>query len=246
MTPASPLTQDRILGGQLTLTQTADGYRAGLDAILLAAAVRLAPGTRAAEFGCGPGAALLAVAHAHKDAWLTGVELDPSAAELARRNAAANGLDDRIAIVEADALSWRPDAPLDAVFFNPPYFDDPASLRAPKPGKQAAWISEAPLSDWIAAGLKRLKSGGALVFIHRADRLGEALSALQGKASAVVLPVHPRAEAPAKRILIEARAGGRAPLVLMAPLVLHEDASGAWTPRADAVLRGAARLELTG
>jgi tRNA1(Val) A37 N6-methylase TrmN6 len=246
MTPASPLTQDRILGGQLTLTQTADGYRAGLDAILLAAAVRLAPGTSAAEFGCGPGAALLAVAHAHKDAWLTGVELDPSAAELARRNAAANGLDDRIAIVEADALSWRPDAPLDAVFFNPPYFDDPASLRAPKPGKQAAWISEAPLSDWIAAGLKRLKSGGALVFIHRADRLGEALSALQGKASAVVLPVHPRAEAPAKRILIEARAGGRAPLVLMAPLVLHEDASGAWTPRADAVLRGAARLELTG
>ena len=246
MTPASPLTQDRILGGQLTLTQTADGYRAGLDAILLAAAVRLAPGTRAAEFGCGPGAALLSVAHAHKDAQLTGVELDPSAAELARRNAAANGLDDRVAIVEADALSWRPDAPLDAVFFNPPYFDDPASLRAPKPGKQAAWISEAPLSDWITAGLKRLKSGGSLVFIHRADRLGEALSALQGKASAVVLPVYPRAEAPAKRILIEARAGGRAPLVLMAPLVLHEDASGAWTPRADAVLRGAARLELTG
>jgi len=246
MTRGTPLTQDRILGGQLILTQAADGYRAGLDAILLAAAVRLAPGARAAEFGCGPGAALLSVAHAHKDAQLTGVELDPSAAELARRNAAANGLDDRVAIVEADALSWRPDAPLDAVFFNPPYFDDPASLRAPKPGKQAAWISEAPLSDWITAGLKRLKSGGSLVFIHRADRLGEALSALQGKASAVVLPVYPRAEAPAKRILIEARAGGRAPLVLMAPLVLHEDASGAWTPRADAVLRGAARLELTG
>lgn len=246
MTVTGPLTQDRILGGQLLLTQTADGYRAGLDAILLAAAVRLAPGARAAEFGCGPGAALLSVAHAHTDAQLTGVELDPVAAELARRNAAANGLDDRVAIVEADALSWRPDAPLDAVFFNPPYFDDPASLRAPKPGKQAAWISAAPLADWIAAGLKRLKPGGALVFIHRADRLGEALGALQGKASAVVLPVHPRAQAPAKRILVAARAGGRAPLALLAPLVLHEDGAGGWTPRADALLRGEARLELSG
>jgi tRNA1(Val) A37 N6-methylase TrmN6 len=246
MTITAPLTEDRILGGQLTLTQTANGYRAGLDAILLAAAVRLKPGARAAEFGCGPGAALLSVAHAHTDARLTGVELDPAAAELARCNAAANGLDDRVAIVEADALSWRPDAPLDAVFFNPPYFDDPAALRAPKPGKQAAWISEAPLSDWIAAGLKRLKSGGALVFIHRADRLGEALGALQGKASVTILPVHPRAGAPAKRILVEARAGGRAPLALLAPLVLHEDESGAWTRQADAVLRGAARLDLTG
>ncbi|WBQ10809.1 methyltransferase [Hyphomonadaceae bacterium ML37] len=246
MTKDSRLTQDRILGGQLILTQTADGYRAGLDAILLAASVRLAAGARAAEFGCGTGAAILSVAHAHKDARLTGVELDAGAAELARHNAAANALEDRVAIVEAEALAWRPDAALDAVFFNPPYFDDPASLRAPKPGKQAAWISAAPLADWITAGLKRLKPGGSLVFIHRADRLGEALSALQGKASAVILPVHPRAEAPAKRILVEARAGGRAPLVLMAPLVLHEDASGAWTPRADAVLRGAARLELAG
>ncbi len=246
MTHAGALTQDRILGGQLTLIQTADGYRAGLDAILLAAAVRLKPGARAAEFGCGPGAALLSVAHVHPHAQLTGVELDPGAAELARRNAAANGLEDRVTIVESDALSWRPDAPLDALFFNPPYFDDPDALRAPKPGKQAAWISAAPLADWISTGLKRLKPGGALVFIHRADRLGEALGALQGKASVTILPVHPRAEAPAKRILVEARAGGRAPLALLAPLVLHEDASGAWTPRADAVLRGMARLELTG
>jgi len=61
MSQTAPLTQDRILGGQLTLTQTADGYRAGLDAMLLAAAVTLKPGAHAAEFGCGPGAALLSV-----------------------------------------------------------------------------------------------------------------------------------------------------------------------------------------
>ncbi|KAA5802164.1 methyltransferase [Alkalicaulis satelles] len=248
MTTASPagdgLTGDRILGGRLSLVQTSDGYRAGMDAILLASAIRLAPGARAAEFGCGPGAALLCAAHACPDAHITGVELDPRAADLARRNAAANGMEDRITIVEGDALTWRPGAALDAVFFNPPFFDDPQALRAPKPGKTAAWISEAPLADWISAGLKRLKSGGSLTLIHRADRLGEALTALQGRASMVVLPVHPRAGAPAKRILIEARAGGRAPLALLPPLVLHEDGSGAWTARADALLRGQARLEM--
>lgn len=238
------LTEDKILGGRLSLAQPAHGYRAGVDAILLAAAVRLAPGAQAAEFGCGPGAALLSAALLNPGARLTGVERDPGAAALARRNAAANDLEDQAAIIEADALIWRPEAPLDAVFFNPPFFDDPRALRAPKPGKRAAWISDAPLEGWITAGLKCLKPGGALTFIHRADRLGEALSALHGRASCVVLPVHPRAGAPAKRIVIEARKGGRAPLVLSAPLVLHEDGSGAWTPRADALLRGQARLEL--
>jgi len=237
--------RDRFLGGQLVLTQPETGYRAGLDAALLAAALDLEPGARAAEFGCGAGAALLAAAVLNPGAHFTGIERDEQAAALARRNVADNALGGRVAIACGDALDWRPEEPLDAVFFNPPFFDDPASLRAPGPGKQAAWINTATLESWIAAGLKRLRPGGALTLIHRADRLGEALAAMQGRAGDIaVLAIHPRAHLSAKRILVRARSQARAPLRILPALVLHEAAGGGYTPQADAVLRGQARLTL--
>jgi tRNA1(Val) A37 N6-methylase TrmN6 len=46
-----------------------------------------------------------------------------------------------------------------------------------------------------------------------------------------VMPIHPRAGRNATRILVFARRGGRSPLVLLPPLVLHADRGG-FTPEA--------------
>jgi len=236
---------DGFLGGKLSLHQACGGYRAGVDAALLAAAIALKPGARAAEFGCGAGAALLSVAVLNPGADLTGIERDAETANLARRNAAANDLESRVAIVEGDALAWRPDHPLDAVFFNPPFFDDPDALRAPKPGKTGAWMNEAGLAAWIEAGLKRLKEGGVLTVIHRADALSAILAPLQGRAGDIaVLPVHPRAGAPAKRVIVAARKVSKAPLRVLPGLVLHPGAGSSYTAEAEALLKGEARLAL--
>jgi tRNA1(Val) A37 N6-methylase TrmN6 len=233
-----------FLGGKLTLHQTA-GYRAALDPILLAASLRLEPGERAAEFGCNAGAALLSAAFFNPQVRFTGVELDEAAAKLAERNVAANALNDRVDVVRADALAWRPEEKLDAVFFNPPFFDDPAALRAPAPERREAWINAAGLEAWITVGLKRLREGGRLTLIQRADRLGDILAALQGKAGgAMILPVHPRIEAPAKRVIVSAIKVSKAPLQLLPGLVLHAEQGGAYMPEADAILRGEARTAL--
>lgn len=233
-----------FLGGKLTLAQ-ADGYRAAIDPILLAASLALKPGQRGAEFGCNAGAALLSAAFLNPGAQLTGVELDGAAAALARANISANHMESRVSVVEADALSWRPEAQLDAVFFNPPFFDDPNALRAPSPNKREAWINEAGLEAWIAAGLKRLREGGRLTLIQRADRLGDILDAFSGKAGGVaVLPVHPRAGDPAKRVIVSAIKVSKAPLRVLPGLVLHAGESGAYMPEVDAILRGEARTVL--
>ncbi|HEY0436004.1 MAG TPA: methyltransferase, partial [Phenylobacterium sp.] len=50
-------TEDAVLDGRVQLRQPARGYRAGLDAALLAAACDAAPGQRVIEAGCGAGAA---------------------------------------------------------------------------------------------------------------------------------------------------------------------------------------------
>ena len=243
---AAETTEDQLLDGRITLLQSKTGYRAGIDPILLAAALDAPPGAAACEFGCGAGAALLAATHRLPDAGFTGIESDPDAAALARRNVALNAMEDRVAIVEADALAVAGRERFDRVFFNPPFFDDPASLRAPAAEKTTAWLADRPLADWITAGLAALNPGGALVFIHRADRLGEALAALEGRAGAItVLPVQPRVDKPAKRILVRAAKRAKTPLRILPSLILHDDAGGQYAAFADAVLRGEAALAMT-
>jgi tRNA1(Val) A37 N6-methylase TrmN6 len=56
------ITENTVLDGRVRLLQPERGYRAGMDAALLAAACEAADGARVLEAGCGVGAALLAAA----------------------------------------------------------------------------------------------------------------------------------------------------------------------------------------
>ena len=58
----SQVTESGLLSGRVRLRQPAAGYRAGMDAALLAAAVAANPGERVIEAGCGAGGALMQVA----------------------------------------------------------------------------------------------------------------------------------------------------------------------------------------
>lgn len=238
--------EDRVLGGRVRLLQPAKGYRAGMDAALLAAACAAAPGERVLDLGCGPGAAMLAAAARRPDARFTGLERDPAALRLARDNIALNGLQDRVAALAGDVAGRFADlglASFDEALCNPPFFDDPAALRAPSPARAAAWMAEQGLQAWTAFLTRGVREGGRIVVIHRADRLADLLALLQPKAGSFrIRPVHPFADQPAKRVLVQAVKAGRAPLLLLPPLVLHGRSGAKHTPEAEAILRGDAQL----
>ncbi|GGB78795.1 tRNA1(Val) (adenine(37)-N6)-methyltransferase [Glycocaulis alkaliphilus] len=239
------LSRSTLHDGRVALDQPVKGYRAGLDAVLLAAALELRPGAHACEFGCGAGAALLCAARLNPEARFTAFEKDQSMAALAAANIALNGGDDRIEVETGDALALAGTARFDAVFSNPPFFDDETALRPPSAEKRGAWISDAPLADWIRAGLKALRPRGQIVLIHRADRLGDILAELQGRAGDIgVLPIHPHAGEPAKRIIVRAVKASRAPLRILPGLIVHGGEGERFTPEAKAVLTGEARLAL--
>jgi tRNA1(Val) A37 N6-methylase TrmN6 len=187
------------------------------------------------------GGALLQAALRSPAGEFTGVERDPAALALTQRNIAENGLEARV-----DALAGDVDAgfaalglpAFDAAFANPPFFDDPGALRAPHPARRGAWMADGGLESWTTFLLKAVREGGRLAVIHRADRLGDLLRLLEGKAGSFrIRGVHPFVDAPAKRVLVRAVKTGRAPLVLLPPLVLHAPGGG-WTTEADAILRG--------
>jgi len=242
-----PITEDSVLDGRVKLRQPARGYRAGVDAALLAAACDAGAGARAVEAGCGAGAALLAAAARRPDARFVGVERDAAALALARENIALNRMEARVEAVAGDValrFSGLGLAPFDAAFANPPFFDDAGALRGPAAERRDAWMADDGLAAWIGFLLKAVREGGTITLIHRGDRLGDILTLLAPKAGSVqVRPVPPFADQPAKRVVVRAVKTGKAPLRLLPPLVLHDREGGKHTSQAEAILRGAAALD---
>lgn len=242
---------DGFLGGRLVLRQPAAGYRAGADAVMLAAACPARGGQRVIELGCGAGAALLCLALRVPGLVLTGIERHPATADLARHNAATNGIAARILTADIAALpaGLRGEG-FDHVIANPPFFA--AGTAAPDPARAAARHEDTPLEAWIDAGLRRLLPGGTLTLIHRAEALDRILAALAGRAgAAAILPLAARRGRDAGRVIVGARKGSRGPLRLLSPFVLHEkEAHGSdgedLTPAAQAVLRAGAAIDLAG
>jgi tRNA1(Val) A37 N6-methylase TrmN6 len=100
------------------------------------------------------------------------------------------------------------------------------------------------LQSWVGSAYALLVPGGILCLVNRADALQETLACVASRFGGIRLwPVHPTETAPASRILLTARRGSRTPLSVMPGLALHQ-ASGGWTPRADAILRGEAELSV--
>jgi tRNA1(Val) A37 N6-methylase TrmN6 len=239
-------TVDGFLGGALALEQPAKGYRAGLDAMLLAAACDAKPGERVLDVGCGAGAVMLAAARRLGQVAFVGVEADQAMASLARGNILRNGLYDQVSVIEGDVeqpFARLGEAAFDATVSNPPFFDDPGRLRAPSPERRKAWMNGGGLAAWIGFMMKASREGGTITLIHRADALPAILEALAPKAGSVVVrPVHPFADAPASRVLVRAVKVGKAPFRLLSPLVCQTDAATP-SPELDSLMRGRAFLD---
>jgi tRNA1(Val) A37 N6-methylase TrmN6 len=248
----TPEAQTSLLGGRVFLRQPQKGYRIGMDGALLAAAcagVTKGRGkwARALELGCGVGGALLSLAARVPGLDLTGLERDAAALAFARENVVLNGAEGRATIIDGDVgKGFRTlDVPrFDLVFSNPPYFDDPDTLRAPHELKRPAWIADDGLGAWLEFAMAAVRDEGDIVFIHRADRLADLLTGLGAKCGSFqVLPIQPFADQPAKRVIVRAKRLGKAPLVLLPPLILHDRGERKHTPEVEAILRGEADLK---
>jgi tRNA1(Val) A37 N6-methylase TrmN6 len=181
------------------------------------------------------------------------LENDPFLAGLARENVRHNGLPDRGYAVEADLLSpaSRRAAGLlnesaGLVISNPPFLDPGRARLSPDPRKRRAHVmsGEGPsaLAAWIAAAMALVAPGGFMILIHRPAALRVILETLAPRAGEItVLPVYPRLEAAASRVLVRGKKGSRAPLAIAPPLVLHN--GNGFTAAAEAIHRGALLID---
>ena len=156
-------TDDGFLDGRLKILQPAKGYRAGLDAVLLAAAVPAREGERALEAGAGVGVASLCLASRVSGLEVAGIELQPELVRLATANITRNGLGERVSVAEGDighpvrdlaAMGLEPNS-WHHVFANPPFHDPAASPASPNASKAQAHLTlGSDLDDWVRFACK--------------------------------------------------------------------------------------------
>lgn len=233
---------ETFLDGRVKVAQPQTGFRSGLDAVMLAAAVPATAGQTVLELGAGAGTASLCLVARVSGIWVTGVEIDAGLAALAARNGAANSADCKFVAADIFALPSELKRDFDQVLANPPFHGE--GQASPDPIRAAALMDGGTLRDWLKLGLQRTVSGGFFTAILRADRLNEALAALPER-GVCAFPLWPKADEPPKRVIVQVRKGSGAPFALLPGLVLHR-ADGSWTDEADAVLRRGTALALSG
>ncbi len=251
-------THDAFLGGRVYVHQPRRGrHRAGLDAVYLAAALAADTRGHVVDLGAGVGTAGFCAAARLPDISVTLVDVDSTVLDLARR-----GLQDpenaafanRVRVLEADITakgSLRHEAGLTPAFadhaiMNPPYYEAERFRASPDTGRAGAhMLDERGLEPWVRTATDIVREGGTLTVIFRADGLQDLLSALRGRFGAVdVIPLRPRHEAAATRILIRAVRASRAPLQLLPGFVLHQDDGSEFTDQSKSIMRDGEGLRL--
>ena len=252
-----------VLNKRIRLKQPEDGFRTGLDAVLLAAACPARSGESLLDLGCGVGAAGLCVLARIKGASLSGIDIQSDHIELARENAQINSFEASFQEGDIKDFSILPSprkrgssayasqdprfrgedrmALFDHIICNPPYQDAGEHTASPSPAKATAHThpDDTTLLDWIKAAHRNVKPAGSLTMIHRADKTDKILQAMENRFGAVeIIPLWPKAGAPAKRVIIRALRDRKTPATLHPGLVLHMD-NGDYTPAAESILRDA-------
>lgn len=230
------------------------GHRAGVDAMILAAAVPSGFAGSLADFGAGAGAAGLAVAARCPQAAVTLVENAPEMAHYASltlEHPKNVHLRERAAVLAADVtLSGRArektglaDGSFDYVIMNPP-FNAPRDRPTPDTLKQHAHVMRDGLFEaWIRSAAAVVRPRGGFAIIARPVSLPLILAALAGRfGAAEIMAIHARADTPAIRIVVRARRASRGALSLMPPLILHDGPGDGFSARSDAINNGRAAL----
>ncbi len=234
-------TRGTLLDGRVQYAQPRDGYRTGIEPVLLAASVPALAGDLVVEAGIGAGAGLICLAKRVTGVRGIGVEIDPAMADLARANVADNGLAE-LTVLTGDVTTIAL-PPASHVMANPPWHD-PHSTASPVARRRLAKQESAGVEAWVAALARALTQGGSLTMIvppALAIRTAAACTAA-GLGSGVDLSLAPKLGRTPKLTLMQRWAGKSGP-VRQSQIVLHGE-GGAYLPVIDGVLRGGDQLSL--
>ncbi len=227
-------TRDAILYGELVIDQPVDGPRVSVDTVLLSSYVRVRTGEKVIELGSAHGAVSLLLAMRYPSSFIEGLEIQQKLVAIAKKNAEANGLLDKVSFRHGDLRKVRDiyaAQSFDVVVINPPYDEASSSRHSPRESEAVAKHgTQCTLEDVVRAAKYLLVNKGRLYMVLRAKRSSELLSLLSSERVEPkrIRPVYPSPARDASVILLQAANAAGKGLTLETPLYI-KDSEGRYT-----------------
>ena len=212
----------------LYILQKKDGFRFGMDAVLLADFTRTRPRERIADLGTGTGILPLLLSHQQPDTRFEAIELQPDMADMAGRSVELNGLSDRIHVHAMD-LRQAPEAfgyeKFHAVVCNPPYGKQNGTLKSQtETVSLARHEQDTSIGEIVKSAGALLRTMGRLTMVVPAQRFLELCDELRRYRLEPkrVRTVCAKLEKPPYLVLVESMKNARPGLHWMPPLVVYD------------------------
>ena len=235
---AADETQDAFYHGRIRVLQRRYGYRFAVDAPLLADFVQTRQGDELLELGTGNGIVSLLIS-IKPFRHITAVEIQPSLADLARRNVELNRLQKRIQIVEEDLRIFGSEEKFDVVFSNPPYHRRRQGHLSQSEEKSIAKHElKCTIFDIMQKTSELLKEMGRAYFIFPQKRKEELMKAAEDNGLRIkrMRSVRPRADEASNLVLTECDRTSEK-MIGLPDLVLY-DKNGEYTPETRDIFAG--------
>lgn len=220
-------TLDDLEYDNLKIIQNKFGYKFSTDSVLLANFGRAKQNDVYVDL-CS-GSAVIAILFLCKNKIKKGysVEIQERLADMAERSIIVNNLQDRLSVLNEDlenvykTLGFES---VDVITVNPPYNE----IGETSDNDEIAIATheiKTNLVKIVESSAKLLKFGGKIFMVHRCDRLASIIFELKKNnlEPKVMRVVYPKKNKAPNLVLIEAKKGAKAGLIIKEPLILNND-----------------------
>lgn len=228
------VSQDEIGFGGYKIFQNRNGFRYGVDAVLLgwyaAEIVRKHNVRQAVDLCTGTGIVPMILCHKTEIGQIKAIEVQKKSYDLLRANIKENSLEDKISPLNLDIIDiangeYKITGKAELVTINPPYSKRGSGLSCKNEEIQIArQETTADLSDFVEAARNILKDKGILAMIHRPERLVDifSLGRAKGLEPKELVMIAPRPGEIATMVMVKLVKGGGHELKVLPEIAIYK------------------------
>ena len=224
----------------LKLIQKKDGFKFGIDAVLLSDFANVKTKHRVMDLCTGTGIVPFLIYGKYNPQNVWGLEIQEDMIDMAKRSAKLNLLEEKLSFINEDLKNiefLKTIEKFDVVTVNPPYKLNSSGILNPN-DKLAIARHEVlcNLEDVIFAARILLKDNGRLFMVHRPERLADIFMLMRKYKIEPkrVKMIHPKIEKAPNIVLVEGQRDGGAYLKWEPPLYVYDE-NGKYTKEIDSI-----------